>query len=272
MVVFARSAGANHPPAVPTTTLPSRSPPCWCRCCCSSPCPSPPCPPSRSPAGTTVTTSASGTTVTVAAAGVVRRRRVRRGAGHAGRVGVPSVALVALLMLTTTVSVAVRPLTRLRRRCPRSRCCVALASPPAPATLSTFARRHHVCHRDVAAVLGPAFTTTIAKLMVELAVFPLGWLRHLAHLRSATAFRHHQCRRATLFVGVLSAVVVVTVLVAVTLLTGTVKVKVNWIEAPGARSVSVVFAGAVVLITLHRAHHHAASHVPPPCWCRCCCS
>jgi hypothetical protein len=39
----------------------------------------------------------------------------------------------------------------------------------------------------LAAVLGPALTTTRAKLIVPLAVSPLGWLAVLLRLRSATA-------------------------------------------------------------------------------------
>jgi hypothetical protein len=99
----------------------------------------------------------------------------------------------------------------------------------------------------LAAVLGPALTTTIAKLIVELAAFPLGWLATLLTLRSATAFAL-LAAVLTLFVGVLSAVVVVTVAVAVMLLTGMVKVKVITIEAPGASVSVVVFAPLVLIV------------------------
>jgi hypothetical protein len=68
----------------------------------------------------------------------------------------------------------------------------------------------------LAAVLGPALTTTRAKLIVPLAVLPLGWLAVLLRLRSAIALTL-MLLVLTLLVAVLSAVVVVTVLVAVTL-------------------------------------------------------
>jgi hypothetical protein len=195
---------------------------------------------------TTVATSASGATVTVTEpvlfVGVL-----------SGVVLVTlavlvytSAALPVLLMLTTMVSVAVAPLARLAT--------VALtllpalvALTPSPLTLKTFSPAGTTSLTvTLAAVLGPALTTTIAKLMVELAVLPLGWLATLLRLRSALALTA-SAAVPMLLVGVLSAVVVVTVLVAVTLLTGMVKVKVSWIDAPGARLSVVVFAPLVLI-------------------------
>jgi hypothetical protein len=78
----------------------------------------------------------------------------------------------------------------------------------------------------LAAVLGPALPTTITKLIVVLAVFPLGRLAVFVIDRSALVFTTIVAV-LRLFVGVLSAVVVVTVLVAVTgPLAGTVKLSV----------------------------------------------
>ena len=122
----------------------------------------------------------------------------------------PSVALPVLLMLTTMVSVAVAPLARLLI-VPLTLLPALPAPSPLPLTLSTFSPAGTTSLTvTFAAVLGPALTTTIAKLIVELAVFPLGWLATLLTLRSATAFAL-LAAVLTLFVGVLSAVVVVTV-------------------------------------------------------------
>jgi hypothetical protein len=160
----------------------------------------------------------------------------------------PSVALPVLLMLTTMVSVAVAPLARLLI-VPLTLLPALPAPSPLPLTLSTFSPAGTTSLTvTFAAVLGPALTTTIAKLIVELAVFPLGWLATLLTLRSATAFAL-LAAVLTLFVGVLSAVVVVTVAVAVTSLTAMVKVKVSVIVCPGV-SVSVfVLPVPLVVIT-----------------------
>jgi hypothetical protein len=126
---------------------------------------------------------------------------------------------------------------------------LALRLSPLPLTLSTFSPAGTTSLTvTFAAVLGPALTTTIAKLIVELAVFPLGWLATLLTLRSATAFAL-LAAVLTLFVGVLSAVVVVTVAVAVTSLTAMVKVKVSVIVCPGVSVSAFVLPVPLVVIT-----------------------
>jgi hypothetical protein len=138
----------------------------------------------------------------------------------------PSVALVALLMLTTTVNDAVAPLARLAT-VPVTALPLLLTNSPLPFTLSTFSPAGTTSVTvTFTAVLGPALPTTITKLIVLPAVFPLGRLAVFVMLRSALVFTTIVAV-LTLFVGVLSAVVVVTVLVAVTgPLAGTVKLSV----------------------------------------------
>ena len=61
----------------------------------------------------------------------------------------PSVALVALLMLTTMVSVAVAPADQAAYRARLTVARVARRSAPARHAQHVQSRRHHVCHRDV---------------------------------------------------------------------------------------------------------------------------
>jgi hypothetical protein len=142
------------------------------------------------------------------------------------------------------VSVAVAPLARLAV-VPVMLLPLTLTVRPLPLALSTFSPAGTTSVTvTLAAALGPALLTTIAKLIVAPAPVPLGVLAVFTTVRSALAL--------TVIVSVplllavlLSGVVVVTVLVALTgPLPGTTKLMVWVLVAPGA-SVPIVYTAVV---------------------------
>ena len=92
-----------------------------------------------------------------------------------------------MLRLTTMVSVAVAPLARLAV-VPVMLLPLTLTVRPLPLALSTFSPAGTTSVTvTLAAALGPALLTTIAKLIVAPAPVPLGVLAVLTTVRSALA-------------------------------------------------------------------------------------
>ena len=186
----------------------------------------------------------------------VGRVGVRRGARHALAVFVPSVALVALLMLTTVVSVA-SPAGRLPS-CLTLLPVVALRPCPLPPRSRRSARRAPRPIRCYVRRLAPRCTTTIHEARRRRARRRPVLAIHLA--QALCLVRHHQVAVLTLlFRRVVRRVVVVDVTVAV-VSTGTVKVRSVGSRPRAPASVSSCCPSRWCQSPSGRAHHHAASH------------